>query len=139
MIAFAPTIARLKAAGFGHVEGVLEFLGLEQAPRVSPALFLVPERESAQPNRLGAGGHDQKITEVFSVILIVNSTRKAGDTSEVLQEHVKNIEDAIIGWKHPDASGACEYISARLMSVEAHRIAWAISFSVSRHFRKVSQ
>ena len=139
MIAFAPTIAQLKAAGFAHVEGALEFVGLEQAPRISPALFILPERENAQPNKLGAGGHDQKITEAFSIVLIVNAVRKTGDASELLQEHIGKIEQAIIGWKHPDAAAPCEYAGARLMSAEGHRIAWAISFTVSRHFRKVSQ
>lgn len=38
MIAQAPIVAQLIAADFAHVEGVLEFAGLTDAPRVSPAL-----------------------------------------------------------------------------------------------------
>lgn len=139
MIAFRPIIERLKDAGFAHVEGLLEFAALTTPPRISPALFLVPEREAAQPNRLGAGGHDQKITEAFSVILVVRTERKADAISEALQEHSAQIEAALIGWQHPEASTPCEYSGARLMSAEAHHVAWAMSFSVSRHFRKVSQ
>lgn len=139
MIAFGPIITLLKAAGFAHAEGALEFIGLEQAPRISPALFILPEREAAQPNRLGAGGHDQKITEAFSIVLIVKAERRTGEPSELLQEHVSRIEQAIIGWKHPEASSPCEYSGARVLSVEAHHVAWAMSFTCSRHFRKVSQ
>lgn len=139
MIPFAPTIARLKEGGFAHVEGAVEFAGLTEPPRVSPALFLVPEREAAQPNRLGSGGHDQKISETFSVVLVVRTERKLSAVSEVLQEHVEKVEQLLIGWKHPDASGLCDYVGGRLLSAEAHRVAWAMSFSVSRHFRKVSQ
>lgn len=139
MIAFAPIVDRLKEAGFSHVEGLLEFAALSTPPRLSPALFLVPEREAAQPNRLGAGGHDQKINETFSVVLVVRTERKADAISDALQQHAAQIEAALIGWKHPDATAPCEYASARLMSAEAHHVAWAMSFSVSRHFRKVSQ
>lgn len=139
MIPFAPTIGQLKSAGFAHAEGVLEFVGLIEAPIISPALFVVPERETAQPNRLASGAHDQKISETFTVVLVVKSARLAGAVSEELQGYVTRIEEALIGWSHPDASGPCEYSGARLMSAEAHRVAWAMSFSVSRHFRKVSQ
>lgn len=139
MIAFRPIIDLLKDAGFAHVEGLLEFAALTTPPRLSPALFLVPERETAQPNRLGAGGHDQRITEGFSVILVVNSARKTGAVSEDLQEHSARVEQALIGWMHPEATTPCEYAGARLMSAEAHHAVWSMSFTVSRHFRKVSQ
>lgn len=139
MIPVGPTVERLKSAGFAHVEGVLEFAALTAPPRLSPALFVVPERETAQPNRLGSGGHDQKISETFAVVLVVRTERNADAVSEALQEHSSQIEQALIGWSHPGASGPCEYTGARLMSAEPHHVAWAMSFSVSRHFRKVSQ
>lgn len=138
MIGFAPTIARLRAAGFASVDGVLEFAGLSEAPRASPALFLVPESESAAANRM-AGVVDQKVTERFAVVLVVATARATRTVSEALQQHGKAIEEALVGWVHPDASGPCEMAGARLLSTEGQRVAWAISFSVSRHIRRQSQ
>ena len=134
MIAFAPIVARLKAHGFASVEGVLEFAGLVEAPRFSPALFIVPERESAQPNRM-SGVVDQKVTEIFAVVLVVATARAAKAASEALQEHSSAIEQALVGWTHPAASGPCEMVGSRLLSTEGQRVAWAISFSTSRHIR----
>lgn len=139
MIGQAAIIARLKAAGFAHVEGLLEFAGLDEAPRMSPALYVVAERGTGAPNRMGSGVVDQKITETFSVVVVVQATRLASGASDALKEHCDAVERALIGWVHPEASGPCEYASARLLSAEGHRVAWAISLSVSRHFRGVSQ
>ncbi|HEX7820638.1 MAG TPA: hypothetical protein VF463_08460 [Sphingobium sp.] len=138
MIAFAPTIARLKEGGFLHVEGLLEFVDLSEAPRVSPALFVVPERESAAPNRM-SGVVDQKVTEIFSVIVVVEAQRLAGKVSEELKRHTDAVVQQLVGWRHPEASGPCEYVGGRLLPPEGRRVAWAISFNTSRHIRKESQ
>ncbi|QCI93265.1 hypothetical protein [Novosphingobium sp. EMRT-2] len=139
MIAQAPIVARLLAAGFNHAEGVLEFAGLSEAPRVSPALFVVPERESAGANTLGAGAVDQKITEIFNVVVVVRTERRPGAVNEALGEAIGAVETALAGWMHPDASSHCQIAGGRLLSTDGQRVAWAMSFSVSRHFRKVSQ
>lgn len=138
MISAEPTIARLQEAGFGSVEGVLEFVAQTEAPRISPALFVVPERDTAQPNRM-AGVHDQKVTETFSVVLVVKGARLAGRVREDLKQHSEAIVRAVAGWRHPEAAGACDYVGGRLLSAEAQHVAWAISFSASRHIRKESQ
>lgn len=139
MMEFAPTIAQLKGAGFASVEGVLEFAGLQAAPRLSPALFVVPERESAAPNRIASGVIDQKVTEVISVVLVVAAQRREGAAGEELQIHTGRIEQAMVGWRHPDASSPCEYAGGRLLSAEGQRVAWVMSFSACRHIRKESQ
>lgn len=138
MIALAPTVERLKEAGFAHVEGLLEFVGLEQAPRISPALYVVPERETAQPNRM-SGVIDQKVAETFSVILVVAAARRAEKVAEDLKLHCDAVENAMVGWKHPEAKGACEFAGSRLLSVDGQRACWAMSFSASRHIRRESQ
>lgn len=138
MMGFAPTVARLKEAGFASVEGVLEFAAQIEPPRMSPALFVVPERDTAQPNRM-AGVHDQKVTETFSVVLVVVGARRAATVSEELSLHAEAVMRSLAGWRHPEASGACDYVGGRLLSAEGQRVAWAISFSASRHIRKESQ
>lgn len=139
MISFEPTIARLKDAGFAHVEGLLEMVSLAEAPRVSPALFIVPERGGASPNSLGAGAIDQKVTETFSVVLVLEAVRRVGGTSEALQENTKKVMDALLGWQHPEASKPCEFAGERLVSAQGRQVLWAMSFTTSRHIRKVSQ
>lgn len=139
MIAFGPIVAALKSAGFAYVEGVLEMAALIEAPRVSPALFIVPERNAARPNSLGAGAVDQRVTETFSVVLIVQITQRNPTVSEDLVLHSKRIEETLVGWKHPDASGVSEYVGGRLVSVDGPRVTWAMSFSLARHIRKTSQ
>jgi hypothetical protein len=138
MISFAPIIAVLKAAGFAYVDGVLEMAGMEDAPRQTPALFIVPERDSARPNTLGTGAVDQRVTDVFSVVVVEDAARRIGGASEALVSDCRKIEQTLVGWKHPDASSPCEFVGGRLLSTAGQRVSWALSFSLPRHIRKVS-
>lgn len=138
MIAQAPIVARLKEVGFPSVEGVLEFVAQVDPPRAPVALFVVPERDSAAANRM-AGVHDQRVTETFSIVLVVHGARLAGRVSDDLQIHSEAVIAAIAGWRHPAASSACDYVGARLLSTQGQRVAWAISFNCPRHIRKESQ
>ena len=116
MLRQQPIVDRLIAAGFASVQGVLEFAGLNEAPRLSPSLFVVPRRMSAQPNRMGAGV-----------------------VADDLHDHCTAIETALTGWRHPDCNAPCELAGGDLMSLEGQRVAWSISFNASRHLRKESQ
>jgi hypothetical protein len=138
MIAFAPTVARLKTVGFLSVDGLLEMVAFADAPRADPALFVVPEREAAQPNRM-SGVVDQKVIETFSVVIVVKGARRADTVSELLKVHCDKVVDAIVGWTHPEAKSPCEYAGGRLVSMEGPQVAWAVSFTSSRHIRKESQ
>lgn len=138
MLSFEPTVSRLKAAGLRAVDGVLEFAGLETAPRAMPAYFVVPERETAAPNRM-SGVVDQKVTEIFSVVVIVEAKKAAGAASDELKRCCATVIEALLGWRHPEASGPCEYVGGRLTSVDGGHIVWALSFSASHHLRKESQ
>ena len=138
VLSFAPTVERLKDAGFRTVDGVLEFAGLTAAPRAVPALFVVPERESAAPNRM-SGVIDQKVTEIFSVIIVEEVRRADGKASDQLKRDVDAVVAALLGWRHPEASGPTEYAGGRLTSLDGGHIVWAASFSASRHLRKESQ
>lgn len=138
MIAQQPIVDCLKASGLQPVEGVLEFVSLSQAPRANPAFFVVPEREAAQANRL-SGVIDQKVSETFSVVIVVDGARREASVSEALKTNVDNVIAALLGWRHPEASGACEYVGGRMVSIEGNQAVWAVSFTASRHIRKESQ
>jgi len=138
VIAFGPTIARLKLAGFAYVEGLLEMAALDQGPRQTPALFIVPQRDSARPNTLGAGGVDQRVADTFSVVLVIEApVRNQGAASEALVDACIRIEQALVGWQHPGASGICEYAGGALISLDGLRITWKLEFTIPRRIRKV--
>lgn len=139
MIAQTPIVAQLRKAGFASVEGVLEFSALKEPPRLSPALFVAPEREDPQPNRMATGVIDQKVIERFAVAVVIKAARSGAVVSDELHDVTRRISEAIAGWVHPEAGAPCELAGGRLASVDGQHVTWVVSFTTSRHFRKESQ
>lgn len=136
MIALSPTVTQLKGAGFRNVDGVLEYAGLRDAPRALPALYVVPQAESASPNRTN-GIVDQRVVAAFMVVLVLSGTVRATDkASEELKLHADAIADALVGWKHPEASGPTEYAGGSLLLAEGNVVAWGLRFTAPYHIRK---
>ncbi|WP_336958749.1 phage tail terminator protein [Sphingobium aquiterrae] len=138
MIAIGPIVERLQAAGCKSVEGVVEFADRTIEPRALPAHFVVPTNESAAPNRM-TGVVDQKITVGFTIMLAIAAGRSTGAISEALKTEGDRIKAAIVGWKHPGATGPTEYAGGQLVSTDARVIAWAFRFTCSYHLRKETQ
>lgn len=140
MIAQKPIVARLEKAGLRNVSGLLEWASLTEAPRASPCFFVVPEADSANPSRMGTQVLDQKVTEQFGVIVVVDA-RVRGDNlvDDALQEQVGKVMDALLMWRHPEAGAPTEYGGGRLLSADGGRVAWFVRFTTSRHLRKESQ
>ncbi|MGE4321770.1 MAG: hypothetical protein AB7E60_01920 [Sphingobium sp.] len=140
MIAQRPIVDRLGAAGFRTVEGILEWAGLTDPPRALPALFVVPEAEDAQPNRLATGMIDQAVSETFGVIVVVGArARGPGQVDDQLKDVTDRVRDALLGWRHPEASRPAEFAGGRLLSADGYRVAWLVRFRISLHLRKESQ
>lgn len=136
MIAAAPIVDRLEAAGFAKVSGVIEWAGLKAAPAHSPALFVIPERETARPNEMD-GIHDQRVATMFRVVIVLKpKIRVDGGPSRELEEQIARVIDVIAGWRHPDASGACDYAGGRLIAADGWGVAWAVDFTSSWRLRK---
>ncbi len=136
MIAQGPIVDQLKASGFRSVSGVLEWAGLSIAPRALPALFVVPQSDTAQPNRL-SGVIDQKVDEIFGVIVVVEARERAGESvDDGLKREVDRVINALVRWSHPEASRPTEYAGGRLISVAGDRVAWMMSFRTASHIRK---
>ncbi|WP_300113445.1 hypothetical protein [Sphingobium sp.] len=139
MISQKPIVEKLKGADFRTVAGLLEWAGLSEAPRADPALFVVPQGDAAQPNRM-AGLIDQKIDETFGVIVVVRAQGRPGDTvDDGLKLQVDRVISSLLGWKHPEASGPTEYGGGRLLSADGYRVAWMLSFRCASHIRERSQ
>jgi hypothetical protein len=129
-------VDRLKEAGLKRVHGALEFAGLQQHPGTLPAYFVLPTGWRAQENKL-AGAHDQLVSEDFAVLIVLNATARREDAvAEDLHDEETRILGALTGWKHPDASRACEATSGQLVSVDGHALGWRVGFRTGRHIRK---
>lgn len=136
MMAQRPIVARLGDAKFKTVSGLLEWAGLTEAPRATPALFVVPQADIAQPNRM-SGVIDQKVDETFGVIVVVEGRTRAGEAvDESLKQEVDRVIGALVGWTHPEAGRPTEYGGGRLLSADGYRVAWMLSFRTSSHIRK---
>ncbi|WP_289145037.1 hypothetical protein [uncultured Sphingobium sp.] len=140
MIAQGPIVNQLMGyAGFRSVKGVLEWAGLTESPRAVPALFVVPQGDTGQPNRM-SGVIDQKVDETFGVVVIVEGRPRAGDeVDDGLKREVDRVIDAMVGWTHPEAGRPTEYGGGRLLSADGYRVAWMLTFKTSSHIRKQSQ
>ena len=139
MIAQKPVVERLKAAGCKSVRGVLEWAGQDQAPRATPAFFVLPQGDNAQPNRM-SGVIDQKVDETFGVLVVVGGQTRAGDdVDESLKIEVDRVIEQLVGWTHPAASRPTEFGSGRLLSTDGYQVAWLLSFRTASHIRKQSQ
>lgn len=136
LIRAQPIVDRLIAGGFREVAGVLEWAGLKAAPAHSPALFVIPDRETARPNEM-SGIHDQRVATMFRVVIVLKpKMRVDGGPSRELEEQIVKVIDALIGWKHPDASGACDYAGGRLIAADGWGVAWAVDFTAAWRLRK---
>jgi hypothetical protein len=136
MIAAAPIITQLKAAGFKHVEGVLEFAGLKAAPAHAIALFVVPHVEAARDNETN-GIHDQRVATQFRVIILRKiPVRADAEASRQLEQDERAVINALAGWRHPDATGPTNYAGGSLLAADGWGVTWASNFRANWRLRK---
>lgn len=135
----APIIAQLRPLGFKTLGGAMEFAALRTAPGRLPAAYVVPESDDAAANRYASGAVDQRVTETWSIVVVLDAARRAGAEaiSEELEDWRQAICAALIGWTHPEASNVTEYAGGRLLSADGTTLAWALRFRAPYHLRKV--
>lgn len=139
MIAIAPIVAHLEKAGFAKVAGVVEWAGLKSMPAHSPALFVITDRETARPNEM-SGIHDQRVATMFRVVTVVKPAgRVEGGASAEVEEQVRKVVNALVGWRHPASSSPCDYAGGRLLSADGWGVAWASDFTTPWRLRKGSE
>lgn len=139
MIALAPFVERLKAAGFKHVEGELALAKVDGPPAADQALFVVSEGETAEPNRM-SGVIDQAITERIAVVAVVRAgARHKEGTSDAVRDAVNRVVDALIGWTHPEASAPLTYTGRETLSVGGALVSTAVRFTTRSHLRRTPE
>lgn len=138
-LGLTPIVERLREGGVGNAEGLLEFSAQTDVPRNLPAFFVVPLREDAAGDANGRTGViDQKVTVGFSVMVVLGARRSRQQVAEDLKIETGKVVDALLGWKHPEASGLCSYAGGRLVSADGQSVVWEVRFTSSHHLRKAS-
>lgn len=129
---------------FVSVGSSLEYAGLRDIPGRLPAAFAVSDSEQAEPNRLGTQIIDQKVTEIFAIVLIVSGNARANMArgaaiSTELDDLKKAVKQAFIGWRHPAISAPTELVDGRLLSVDGTALTYALRFRTTYHIRSAIQ
>ena len=134
-----PIIDELRALGFRQTGGVLEYAALQGVPGALPAAYVVPQGETAGPNRLGAGATDQRVEWGFAVVVILEANaRRPEAVNEQLEERTDAVKRRLTGWQHPDASGPTTFTDGQLVGAGANAVSWAVRFRCPYHLRKTS-
>jgi hypothetical protein len=133
-----PIVEKLNAGGLKRVFGALELAGLDRAPAVLPAYFVVPIGADATANR-SVGVHDQATTFSFGVVVMLAGKGNDQRTSDELADREEEVIQALVGWTPPGASRACDYSGSRMLSVSGSTVSWLVNFRTGRHIRKVTK
>lgn len=132
-----PVCERLSGWKFVTIGGALEFAALTKLPGRLPAAYVVPQADTATKNNRASVVIDQKVSELFAVVIILPAVAaKPGVVSELLEEAKKFVTDQVVGWTHPDGNAPCEYAGGEALSVDGTALTWALRFTTSHHIRK---
>jgi hypothetical protein len=135
----SPIVERLKGAGLRRVYGALELAGLEKQPGSLPQYFVVPEGSDASPND-STGIHAQLVTSTFMVVAMIDgAARREDSVSEGIADQEQLLIDALAGWTPAEASRACDFAGARLLSVGGSTVSWGVRFRTARRIRKAAE
>jgi len=110
-----------------------EFAALESMPRQSPALYLLPGGEQAQPTEMLTRS-TQRHACTFDVLLLL---RNAGDPSgmrsaEALQTLRTGIQSALVNWTPGADCGAIQFAAGELADLIDNTTIWRDQFSFDR-------
>lgn len=133
-----PIRERLADVGFRQIGGELEWGALKQAPPVGqlPAGYIVFEREGAGGNQADSG-IVQKVDVDFMVAIVLEAQgRRVEELDDRLRIMRARTRDALVGWKHPEATGPTHYRGGNLLSADGQTIAWAVRFRAGYHLRR---
>lgn len=126
-------MARLKAEVPALREiGTLIKVDPDKPPAQTPAAYVIPSRDQAEPNRHATGRHSQPFHELFGVLLI--HRHPGGEDRAVLEleAHKSAIRLALMGWVPGPGYGAVDYVSGALVHVgEGGELWWLMQFSTS--------
>lgn len=111
---------------------------IEKTPARMPAVYLVYQDDSAEPNRLDAGGHRQRITARIGALIAVRNVidSRGANAQQATQPIVDRLDQAFLAWS-PDSENfdPCEYVRGSLASFN-NNVIWWICIYQTRFYKK---
>lgn len=135
----APIIARLETiAALRTIGGALEYAALKNVPGRLPAAFVVPEAMTANESSRAVGAIDQKLSQIFAVVLVFGVGRAgASQAVDAIDALESDVFAALIGWAPPEGWSPVQLIGGALLDIDATAYSWVLRFKTTTHFRKV--
>lgn len=133
-----PVEALLAEAGLPRIGQTGSLVSLrERPPQFFPATIILPDRETPQTPARRTGIYDQDVLVDFMVAVLVGGSMTEDRIEAERRRLAALVEDAVIGWVHPDAGGtATQYQGARLLPVDGRGLGWGMVFRTRRRIRK---
>jgi hypothetical protein len=135
----SPVIARLRAnlTGFTVVAGSADLEAATASNATTPAAYVMPLAESAEPNDMLGLTH-QRLTLEFAVVTVVANLRDATGAAATADLNGKRMQvrAALVGWV-PDASNGepVTFTSGRLLQFRDSQLWWIDDFAVRADYR----
>lgn len=134
-----PVTERLAAEteGFLLIAGAAAFLAAGDRLTTSPAAFVLPLNEAAEPNRLSVGAVRQPFRFAFGILVAVKAPGSVGERHlDMLQPLRAQVRAALVGWQHPDADDVTTATGGRLVALDTNRVLWwQDDFTLTHHYR----
>jgi len=135
----AAIIARLKTVvGLKSVGGSIDFSGIETAPKLLNAAYVLPSSDKSGPNALASGGIEQKSTLRFSVAICARNIKTLSGQSNPMGELPAvraAIDAALIGWEPLPEYDLITHDSGRLLQV-GKGVMWWMDDYMTGYFRR---
>ena len=134
-----PIATRIKAlvTDFSSVKAMASMPKPATLLNRAPAAVVVPTGERGGGNTVATGIVQQQNTFRFGVMHSFKdaSDQKGGKSADGLAEIRDALKTALVGWKHPDADGACLFDSGAVVSVDGAGLIWLDQFTIPVIFR----
>ena len=123
----------------GRVAGTAdEAAAKEQKILQTPSAWVFPVSGRGLPNTVAAGGHSQKRTVFFGVMVAVrNVADKTGASGTDILEPLRDVvQQLIVGWAPNDQLAPCDYVLDRGVGYDQAVLRWVDVFSTYYFARK---
>lgn len=90
--------------------------------------FVIPFRQSAEPNSLAAGGFRQRVDVAFLVAIVIRRAddAKGGERASSFDEFQSVVEGALAGWEPTPDSIPCELVESNA-GAGGSGVTWLVS------------
>lgn len=138
---YAPIVERIRTEvpAFKLVDFAATFEALrERGLPTLPAAFVLPGQETARPNSLAGGVHNQ-VRFRIRVYLFVKFAGDAlgGKVQDYLEALRAPLRDALLAWQPPGADGVIEFEAGQPEQLANGILVWRDQFAVDGYYRRV--